>query len=297
MSHNFLIIMALVLAAASSLLADEQFSIVTPQWVAQHANDSNIRILDVRSEPADYFPGHVPNAVNFADNTVRGPKNGIPVQYLPNDMLAALLARAGVTNDDSVVVYSDGAAVLGATMVAYTLERIGHPRVMVMDGGWSDYKASGAPVTQQYPTYQNGQLTVKNNPSISITMDEVYRSMGKPGVTIIDARPPAAYAGETKSWMRSGHIPGAINIDWHTLMDPNNLHKFKPLDQIRKIYTDKGVKGTEDIILYCGTSREASLEYAVMRHMLGFQKVRLYEGSWTEWSSNPNMPVETGNPR
>ncbi|HAH87416.1 MAG TPA: hypothetical protein DCL60_08605 [Armatimonadetes bacterium] len=63
------------------------------------------------------------------------------------------------------------------------------------------------------------------------------------------------------------------------------------------MYTDKGVKGTEDIILYCGTSREASLEYAVMRHMLGFQKVRLYEGSWTEWSSNPNMPVETGNPR
>jgi len=296
MSQKLLFMALLMLAAVPALLADEQFSLVMPQWVAQHANDKNIRILDVRLEQSDYLAAHVPNAVYFQENTVRGPRNGIPVQYLPSDTIAELLVRAGVTSDDSVVLYSDGPAVLGATMDAYALEKIGHPRVMIMDGGWTAYKAAGLPVTQQYPTYQNGRLTVKNNTSITATMQDVRNAMGKPGILIIDARPNALYTGETKAWMRNGHIPGAINIDWHTLVDPNNIHKFKPMDQLRQIYTSRGIKGTEDIILYCGTSREASLEYAVMRHLLRFKKVRLYEGSWTEWSANPNMPIETGNP-
>ncbi len=160
MPQKILFMMILMLAAVSALLADEQFSIVTPQWVSQHANDQNLRILDVRLDQSEYLAGHVPNAVYFQENTVRGPRNGIPVQYLPNDMIAELLVRAGVTDNDSVVLYSDGPAVLGATMDAYALERIGHPRVMVMDGGWTAYKAAGLPVTQQYPTYQNGRLTV-----------------------------------------------------------------------------------------------------------------------------------------
>jgi thiosulfate/3-mercaptopyruvate sulfurtransferase len=95
--------------------------------------------------------------------------------------------------------------------------------------------------------------------------------------------------------MRNGHIPGAINVDWHQLMDPNNPHQFKSVADMQAIFDANGVKKTDNIILYCGTSREASVEFMVMRHLLGYPNVRLYEGSWTEYSAHPELPMRTGN--
>jgi thiosulfate/3-mercaptopyruvate sulfurtransferase len=273
--------------------SDTQFSVVTPEWVASHYNDANLRILDVRPDPHDYFAGHIPNAVHMADATMRGPLNGVPVQYLPPEMLATLLSRAGVSNSDRVLLYSDKENVLGATMVAYVLERIGHPNVMVMDGGWTAYKASQQK-TQEYPKYTPDKLTARDNKSIRVTLDEVKNLMSNKGVKFIDARPEKAYRGEITTWMRNGHIPGAISSDWHMLMDPANLHKFKSMDEIQKIYQQKQIDKSQDIVLYCGTSREASLEYMVLKHMMGYPKVRLYEGSWTEYSAHSELPVATG---
>lgn len=270
-----------------------QFSVVSPQWVAAHSKDANLRILDVRPDPHDYFAGHVPNAVHMADATLRGPLNGVPVQYLPPETLAQLLSRAGVKDSDRVVVYSDKDNVLGATMTAYVLERLGHPNVMMMDGGWSAYKAS-QPTTQEYPKYTTGNLTARDNKSIRVTLNDVTNLMNQKGVKFVDARPEKAYRGEVKTWMRNGHIPGAISSDWHKLMNPANPHKFKSMNEMQKIVQQKKLDKSQDIVLYCGTSREASLEYMVLKHMLGYPKVRLYEGSWTEYSSHPELKVETG---
>ncbi|HEY3379332.1 MAG TPA: sulfurtransferase [Armatimonadota bacterium] len=291
-----LLFLLLLLCCAMGVWADEQLAVVTPEWVTARTNDPNVRILDVRADPHEYFAGHVPNAVHMADNMVRGPREGVPVQYFPPALLGDLFTRAGVRKGQTVVVYSDGANVLGATMVAYVLEKIGVPHTAIVDGGWSVFKQA-QPTSQQYPTYRPERLPVQENRTISVDLAQVKAAIGKPAITFVDARPYAAYAGEVKTWMRNGHIPGAINVDWHQLMDPNNPHLFKSVAAMQAIFNAKGVKKTDNIILYCGTSREASLEFMVMRHLLGYPNVRLYEGSWTEYSAHPELPMETGGPK
>ncbi len=204
-----------------------------------------------------------------------------------------MLERAGVGNNHRIVVYSDGANVLGATMAAYVLELLGHQEVTIMDGGWSAYKTNKE-TSQKYPQSKSGKFIAADNGKIGVNLDEVKKLIGKKDVLFIDARPAPAYLGEIKTWMRNGHIPGAINIDWHSLTDSSNPHKFKSLDEIKKILADNNVEKSQNIIVYCGTSREASLEYFVLKHLLGYPNVRLYEGSWTEYSSHPELEMETG---
>lgn len=267
-------------------------SLVTPQWLEQHAGDADLRIIDVRLNVYDYFTGHVPNSSHLADAALRGPNEGYPTQYFETFQTAQLFARSGMKKGDRVAVYSDGDGVLGATMAAYLLERIGVNTVYVVDGGWRDYKATQK-TTQEYPTYKASQPDVLDNRGVRATIDDVKNSIGKE-VKFIDARPPDVYRGETKIWIRNGHIPGAYSIPWKLLVEENNTHKFKTVEELRKVFVDKGFKETDDIIVYCGTSREASLEYVVLKHILKFQKVRLFEGSWAEYSNHRALPVETG---
>lgn len=268
-------------------------SIVTPKWVEEHANDKNVRILDVRLNVYDYFTGHIPNAVHLADAAMRAPREGYPTQYLDPSMTSRLLAQAGIRKGDKVVIYSDGSGVLGATMIAYILERLGQKEILFVDGGWQDYKTSFK-VTQEYPKYKLGNFASVDNEKIRANLEDVKNSIGKKGVVFIDARPPDVYRGEKKIWTRNGHIPGAINIPWVKLMEENNRHKLKPNNELGKVFIDAGVKPTDDIIVYCGTSREASLEYMILKHILRLPKVRLYEGSWAEYSNHPQLRVEKG---
>jgi thiosulfate/3-mercaptopyruvate sulfurtransferase len=268
-------------------------SIVTPEWVKENANKENVKILDVRLNVYDYFAGHIPNAVHLADAAMRAPKLGYPTQYLEPFMLGRLFSQAGIKKGDKVVVYSDGSGVLGATMMIYLLERYGHSEIYFVDGGFRDYQASHK-TAQEYPVYQPGQFDSFNNQKVRATLDDVKNSIGQKGVAFIDARPPDVYRGEKKIWKRNGHIPGAINIPWVRLMEENNPHKLKPIAEMRKVFIEAGVRPDDDIIVYCGTSREASLEYMILKHILRVPKVRLYEGSWAEYSNHPQLKVEIG---
>jgi len=269
-------------------------SVVTPQWLEMHAGDANVRVLDVRQNVYDYFAGHVPGSVHLSDSAMRFPAEGYPTQYPETFMIAQLFARAGVKKTDKVVLYSDGDGVLGATMIAYLLERIGHSDIAFVDGGWRDYKAAQK-TAQEYPTYKLARYDNLDNFTVRVTVDDVKKSIGVAGIKFIDARPPDVFRGETKIWTRNGHIPGAVNIPWKTLMDGTNTHKLKAVADLKKVYADKGIKETDDIIVYCGTSREASVEYMILKHILKFPKVRLYEGSWAEYSNHPEAEVATGN--
>jgi thiosulfate/3-mercaptopyruvate sulfurtransferase len=290
------VIIVLLIASVVAVEANGQFSIVTTKWVSEHSQDPDVLVIDVRADPHDYLIGHVPGAVNMSDAIMRGPLDGMPVQYLPVKQQAELLKRAGVRNGQTVVLYSDAQNVLGATMVAYCLERVGFPNIAVMDGGWSDYRAANS-TSQSYPALKSGKLSVKMTKDNAVTLAEMKKIVADGRCVVIDARPDKAYTGEITTWMRNGHIPGAINVDWHSLTQDDNMHKFKSTEEMQKVYDKAGVKKSDDIVLYCGTNREATLEYMVMKHMLGYPKVRLYEGSWTEWCSYPDLPMETGNPK
>lgn len=282
-----------LVSSATTPASPVQF--VTPDWVAQHANDANLRILDVRLNPFDYFTGHLPGAVHIADSSFRGPNGVLPVQYWQPDKLQSLFAQAGVTDGSEVLIYSDGRDVLGATMVAYLLERSGHSNVAVLNGGFAGYKAANLPVTKEFPQYRPGRFTVNDNPAIRVTLADVRRLIGKPGVTFIDPRPADLFSGQQQVWVRNGHIPGAKNIPWPTFTAGEaNFHQLKSLDEIRSLLVDRGVKPEDNIIVTCSTGREATLQYHVLKHLLGYPNVRVYEGSWTEYSSNLDLPVETG---
>ncbi len=270
-----------------------RLTVVTPKWVEENINAENIRILDVRLNVYDYFTGHIPNAVHLADAAMRAPREGYPTQYLDAFMSGRLFSQAGIKKGDKVVVYSDGDGVLGATMIAYLLERLGHNEIFFVDGGFRDYKAAHK-TAQEYPVYKTGSFDSLDNKKVSANLEDIKNAIGKDGVKFIDARPPDVFSGETKIWTRNGHIPGAVNIPWKLLVEENNSHKLKPVEEMRKVYADRGIKETDDIIVYCGTSREASLEFLVLKHVLKFPKVRLYEGSWAEYSNHPQMKVETG---
>jgi thiosulfate/3-mercaptopyruvate sulfurtransferase len=296
-----LLVVALLITTCASInvarqkrnVSQTRISLVSPEWVAQHATDKGLRVLDVRPNVYDYFVGHVPGAVHLADATFRAPVDGLPVQYLDTETMGKLLSRAGVKRTDRIVLYSDDVDVLGATMIAYILERLGFPEVMLMDGGWSAYKSSQRSV-QDYPAYATADLNVFDNPTARATLKDIKTSLRSNSVTIVDARPAKIYRGETNIWVRNGHIPGAINIEWRRLTNADNPHKFKGLDELRNVYEEIGLRRDRDIIVYCGTSREASLEYVVLKHLLGFSRVRLYEGSWAEYAVHTELSVETG---
>lgn len=268
-------------------------SLVTPQWVEQHSADANVRVIDARQNVYDYFAGHVPNAVHLSDSAMRFPFEGYPTQYPETFMVGQLFARAGVKKGDRVVLYSDGDGVLGATMIAYLLERVGHSDIAIVDGGWRDYH-SAQKVSQEYPQYKSAPYDSLDNRGVRATLDDIKAAIGKDAVKFIDARPANVYRGEVKTWIRNGHIPGAYNVPWKSLVDENNSHKLKPVSELRAVYASRGFKETDDIVVYCGTSREASIEYFVLKHILKFPKVRLYEGSWAEYSNHSALPVETG---
>jgi len=268
-------------------------SLVTPAWVEQNSAAANVRVIDARQNVYDYFAGHVPNSVHLADSAMRFPFEGYPTQYPDTFMVGQLFSRAGVKRTDRVVVYSDGDNVLGATMMAYLLERLGHKDIAIVDGGWRDYSAAHKQA-QEYPQYKPTHYDNMDNRSVRATIDDVKAAIGKDTVKFIDARPPNVYRGEVKTWVRNGHIPGAYSIPWKSLVEENNSHKIKPLADLKAVFAAKGFKETDDIIVYCGTSREASIEYFVLKHLLKFQKVRLYEGSWAEYSNHASLPVETG---
>ncbi|XGB40125.1 MAG: sulfurtransferase [Cyanobacteria bacterium LVE1205-1] len=274
---------------------------VSPEWASANIKtDPVLRVLDVRNAPLDYVTAHLPKAVNIAETVFRGPNGFLPVQFWNPTNLADLFSKAGISSGDKVLVYAAGNEVLGATQVAYLLERLGVKTIYILDGGFAGYKAAEQPLTKEFPRYKAGKFTPQDNPSIRVTVDQVGKLIGQSGVVFIDPRPPELFRGERDIWIRNGHIPGARNIPWPTFTEANNAqenlknpHKLKSLDAIRSILAEKGIKPSDDIIVTCSTGREATLQYVVLKHLLGYPKVRIYEGSWTEYSTT-KLPVETG---
>jgi thiosulfate/3-mercaptopyruvate sulfurtransferase len=288
-------------AAPSPTARRTTFTLLSPGEAAQAAEGGRWKVLDLRPvPPLDYVIGHLPNAVHLSEQAFRGPNGRLPYQIWSADGLASLLSNAGIANGDSVLVYSDGANVLGSSLVAYILEKSGVPKVAFLDGGFSAYKAAGAPVTKAYPNYTPGRFKPTLVSGLSITLPELLPLVGKAGVVIVDPRPKALREGSENTFLRNGHIPGAINIPWQSVTEANNSeeglrnpHKLKSPQALKALFVSRGVTPDKDVILSCSTGREASLQALVLKHLLDYPRVRVYEGSWTEYSATDH-PVQTG---
>lgn len=298
--------MTRILAALILLLtarsAAAEIGIISPAEADKliRATDAAERpiVLDTRGGYKDYFRGHLPYAHHLNFDTLRGTDNGVPVQYLPDDLTKALLGRAGVHRDRLHLVYATGDMlpndeILSASMVAYVLEKFGVEEIRIVDGGLPEWTNAQLPVTQEYFGNPPGTLPAEGKPEIAVTIDDVLACKGKPGVVLVDARPHNEYVGNDDVWLRKGHIPGAVSFHWARLMERDNTHKFRPLAEAKKELEGAGLTPDKEIIVYCGTSREGSLLRFYLRHVAKYPNVRLYEGSWKEYASLKQHPAET----
>jgi thiosulfate/3-mercaptopyruvate sulfurtransferase len=275
--------------------------VFSPEEAAAAARSGRWKVLDVRPvPPLSYIGGHVPGAVHLSEQAFRGPNGRLPFQIWTPTKLASLLSQAGISNRDSVLVYSDGNDVLGTSLVSYILEKSGVRQVAIVDGGLSGYKAAGQSTTKAFPSFQAGSFRPTTVKGLAITLNELEPLIGRSDVVIIDPRPKAQFEGTDQTFIRNGHIPGAKNIPWQTFTEANNAdeakknpHKLRSLDEIRALLVSRGITPDKEIIVSCSTGREASLQFLTLRHLLKYPKVRIYEGSWTEYSAS-RLPIAVG---
>ena len=292
--------LAVVLLTANAAWAD--IGIISPAAARQLIESSPAEkrpvVLDTRGGYKDYFRGHLPTAHHLNFDTLRGTDQGVPVQYLPDDLTRALLVRAGVDRNRTHLIYATGDRlpndeILSASMVAYVLEKFGVQDIRIVDGGLPAWQQAKFPVTQEYFGNPAGTLPDKCQPEIAVSVDDIIARKGRPGVVLVDARPRNEYLGDDDIWLRKGHIPGAISFHWARLMDKANTHQFLPFAEVQAELEAAGLTKDKDIIVYCGTSREGSLLRFYLKHVAHYPNVRLYEGSWKEYASLKQHPVET----
>lgn len=258
-------------------------------------------VLDTRGGYKDYFRGHLPTAHHLNFDTLRGTDAGVPVQYLPDDLTAALLVRAGVDKDRLHLVYATGDTlpndeILSATMVAHVLEKFGIENIRIVDGGLKGWIDAGLEPVREYHGNPAGRLPAERKPEIAAEIDDVLALKERDDVVLVDARPHNEFIGDDDVWFRKGHIPGAVGFHWAKLMDGKNTHQFRPVAEVEAELEAAGITPDKTIICYCGTSREASLLRFYLTHLAGYPKVTLYEGAWKEyvWIRDQSLPVETG---
>lgn len=273
---------------------------VSTEWLASQVEDGeqDLMILDTQPDIHDYISEHLPGAIYFNPNLLRIPHYGRPGVYIPEEAVQSLFRRVGLRSEVPVVVYTGQGAFRGwgdgleQTMVAYSLVRFGHNTVYVLDGGLDKWKEEDRPLTKKFPEITPSDFTVEVRSHYFLDMEEVREMKDRDDVLLLDARPPPLYEGQGP-WIKPGHIPGAVNLPWKSLMQDNPT-LLKPEEDLQAILKEEDATPDKTIICSCGTGREATNEFLLFKWFLGYPHVKIYEGSFTEWSSYPDNPTVMG---
>ncbi len=253
-------------------------------------------LLDVRGAWTEYLQNHLPAAQWLSMETLRASRNGLPFQLLAPEAYFNLFSRFGIRGDRPVVVYSAGESLdVEATFVAWILASAGQPSVYLLDGGYAKWQLENRPLARRYP-----RMAVSNFPTRAFapevaSLEEVRRAVERSDVLLVDARNPQQFEGSAGAQMRRGHIPGAVNHPWQADLEKRDLALvWKSAADLQVGYTAKGITQDRDIIVYCNTSTEASHVFFALRYLLGYPRVRIYVGAWSEWAEREELPIEPG---
>jgi thiosulfate/3-mercaptopyruvate sulfurtransferase len=273
--------------------------LVSTRWVDDHRGDTDhLRIVESDEDVLLYDTGHIPEAVkidwvnDLQDRTVR--------DYIDEQRFADLCEKHGISNNTTVVFYGDKNN-WWACYAFWVFKLYGHEKCLIMDGGRAKWQAEEREISTAKPSYDKGSYRAKaQDPSIRAFRDEVMQHI-RQSAPLLDVRSNGEFTGEMlhmpdypqEGALRGGHIPGAVNVPWGTAVADDGT--FKPRQELEEIYQQQqGLAPSDDVIAYCRIGERSSHTWFVLKYLLGFEKVRNYDGSWTEWGNLVGAPIETG---
>jgi len=271
-------------------------SLVTTDWVAEHGNDANVRLVEVDVDTSAYDEGHIAGAVGW--NWQSQLQASLRRDLISGPELEALLGVAGIDNNTTVILYGDNNNWFAA-WAFWQLKYYGHGDVRLMNGGRAKWVADGRPLTTDAASHAAKSYRASEpNQDIRAYRDAVLGAVFASSVALVDVRAPAEYSGELlapanlpqEGSQRGGHIPGAANIPWGQAVNEDGT--FKSADDLTALYGGKGIDGSKPTIAYCRIGERSSHTWFVLTQLLGHRNVRNYDGSWTEWGSIVNAPIE-----
>ncbi len=270
--------------------------LVDTDWVQQHLNDDSIRIVEVDENPALYREAHIPGAIGF--DWKKDLQDQVKRDFLDPAQFGELLGSRGISNDHTIVLYGDRNNWFAAYTYWY-LKYYGHDNVKLMNGPREKWISEGRPTSTDVPEYEATSFKAEGGDgSIRALRDEVFEALDS-STSLVDVRSPAEYSGELiamagyeqEGAQRAGHIPGAASVPWAQAVKEDGT--FKSADELRELYTEKGVvNGDKPIIAYCRIGERSAHTWFVLHELLGHEDVKNYDGSWTEWGNLVNVPIE-----
>ena len=271
-------------------------SLVSTEWVAEHGNDANVRLVEVDVDTSAYEQGHIAGAMGW--NWQSQLQQPVRRDLASKEEIEELLGSSGIGNDTTVILYGDNNNWFAA-WAFWQLKYYGHGDVRIMNGGRAKWEAEGRPLTTDAPGHAAASYTASDgDQSIRAYRDQVLARVNEGDVALVDVRSPAEFSGELlappnvpqEGSQRGGHIPGAANIPWGQAVAEDGT--FKSAGELRQLYGGNGIDGSRDTIAYCRIGERSSHTWFVLTQLLGLENVRNYDGSWTEWGSIVGAPIE-----
>ncbi len=272
--------------------------LVSTDWVADHLEDSNVRIVESNEDPLLYPSQHIPGAVEV--DWTRDLNQQVRRDYLEKDGFEALMKKIGATRDTTVVFYGDKSN-WWACYAFWIFQLFGHTNAKVMDGGRLKWEKEKRPMNKDVPSYNATSYSAPNrdDKKIRAFRDDVLTHVNA-SLPLVDVRSPEEYSGErmhmpdypNEGALRGGHIPGAHSVPWGRAINPDD-GSFKTAGELAEIYQkEKGLGKDDNVVAYCRIGERSSHTWFVLTYLLGFSNVRNYDGSWTEWGNLVNVPIE-----
>lgn len=271
--------------------------LVSTDWVAGHLNEDNVRIIESNEDPLLYPSGHIPGAVEV--DWVKDLNDPLRRDYLDKAGFESLASRIGITPDTTVVFYGDKSN-WWATYALWVFELFGHTNAKIMDGGRLKWTEEGRELTREKPEITPTQYSApeRDDSAVRAFRDQVLKHVEANG-QLVDVRSPGEYSGEKlhmpgypqEGAVRGGHIPGAKSVPWSRAANEDGT--FKSADDLKAIYLEEqGLNPDEPTVAYCRIGERSSHTWFVLKNLLGFDDVRNYDGSWTEWGNSVGVPIE-----
>jgi thiosulfate/3-mercaptopyruvate sulfurtransferase len=272
--------------------------LVTTEWLAEHLGEEELVVVQVDENPDLYDEGHVSGAIrlHWRDDL----QDPVERDLVEKDAFERLMEERGISNSTTLVLYGDKNNWFAAYAYWY-LKTYGHEDVRILDGGRQKWIDEGRELTTDVPTPSRTTYQAKGrDESIRAYRDEVRAQIGASGKALVDVRSPQEYSGELLSppgyeqegAQRAGHIPTAESIPWAQAVGDDGT--FRSADELRRLYEGKGVTPDKEVTAYCRIGERSAHTWFVLRELLGYEKVRNYDGSWTEWGNLVDVPIEKG---